>query len=713
MTATVKNFTCEQVARAALGGPTKRAGTELLWRCPRHEDKHESLSINPQKNVFLCGPCDASGTAWGLAAFLAGLDAGDKPGVTAWLTERGLLKGKRPAKTASAKSSGERGHVVATYEYRDADGKPAARKLRIEPGPDGKKKTFAWQRWEVGAWVDGLGSGSGSMKPPLYRLPEIKVVPFVVLTEGEKDADAGAALGLPTTTSGGTGTFRHDHADALRGKDVVIVSDADDPGREHAQKVAAMLFGKALSVKVLELPGAKDLAEAIAKGVSRDVLHALFEDTPEWKPSTGTEVLDKILAFIRKFVSLTESQAHVVALWAVHTHAMDGVDCTPYLAITSAEKESGKSRLLEVLELLVANPWLTARVSAAVLVRKIDTERPTLLLDESDTAFGAEKEYAEALRGVLNSGYRRGGAASLCVGQGTTISYKDFSTFCAKAIAGIGGLPDTVASRAIPIRLKRAKRGEAIERFRRRDAQAEAASLREQMGAWTVLISEILRSARPELPDALSDRQQDVAEPLLAIADAAGGKWPKIARLTIVDLCAQAQVGNQSIGEQLLADIKEIFEVRDVDRISSSDLATALAEIETSPWGEWGRTGKPISAAKLARLLRPYGITPDTIRIADKTPKGYTLEDFADAFERHLRVSAPPCQDPQSATTQQNDANVTEEQGLEAGSRNVSKRNIGQDDGGQNREELNKTRPCGVVALSLVSAGAGEDEVVL
>jgi hypothetical protein len=127
------------------------------------------------------------------------------------------------------------------------------------------------------------------------------------------------------------------------------------------------------------------------------------------------------------------------------------------LAITSAEKESGKTRLLEVFETLVANPWFTGKVSAAVLTRKIDAQHPTLLLDESDAAFGGDKEYAEALRGVLNTGHRKGGKSSCCVGQGANTTFRDFSTFCPKAIAGIGKLPDTVAGRAISVRLKRAR----------------------------------------------------------------------------------------------------------------------------------------------------------------------------------------------------------------------------------------------------------------
>jgi len=457
------------------------------------------------------------------------------------------------------------------------------------------------------------------------------------------------------------------------------------------------------------------LYEWMGSGGRRDELLDLVRNTPEWKPDQfdGAGLLDKIANFVRRFVSLSEAQVIAVSLWVVHTHSFSAADCTPYLAVTSAEKESGKTRLLEVLQNLVPNPWFTGRVTAAVLVRKIDKESPTLLLDEGDTAFGSEKEYAEALRGVLNTGYQRDGKASCCVGQGGNITFQDFSTFCPKAIAGIGELPDTVASRAIPIRLKRAKRTEDVERFRRREVEAEATSLRELTAAWTGSILDKLRDARPQLPEELTDRQQDVAEPLLAIADMAGGEWPRSARWALVELCAQARMSNQSMGEQLLADIKQILDARALDGISSFDLAAALAEIETSSWSEYGKTGKPITAAKLARLLGRYDITPRPIRIGDKTPRGYMLDDFADAIERHLGVAPSASPQVQSATTQQKEANVLEKLELEPGAPASSKCNTGLSMTIKTCEKPNENAACGVVAHLPLSLETDEDEVVL
>ena len=194
------------------------------------------------------------------------------------------------------------------------------------------------------------------------------------------------------------------------------------------------------------------LTEWIEKGGTKEALIELIKNTPEWKPEViaGADVPDAISGFIKRFVVLSENQLAVLSLWVAHTHAIESTDVTPYLAVTSAEKQSGKSRLLEELNLIVANPWYTGRVTAAVLVRKVDGKHPTLLLDESDAAFGGEKEYAEALRGVLNTGHCRGGVASLCVGQGAEISYKDFSTFCPKAIAVSASSP--TRSRIAPSR---------------------------------------------------------------------------------------------------------------------------------------------------------------------------------------------------------------------------------------------------------------------
>jgi hypothetical protein len=368
-------------------------------------------------------------------------------------------------------------------------------------------------------------------------------------------------------------------------------------------------------------------------------------------PTSGGEILTDVLDFVRRFVYLSDAQARLVSMWVAHTHAIGSSTTTPYLSINSAVKQSGKTRLLECLELLVARPWLTGRITAACLVRKVDQVRPTLLLDESDAAFGGDKEYAEALRGILNTGFYAGGVASCCVGQGTNITFKDFKTFCAKAIAGIGVLPDTVQDRSIPIRLQRKRPGETVARFRKRHAKHEAAAIKSDVSDWMQSIADQLKDAEPSLPDELSDRQQDGMEPLLAIADVAGGDWPEAVRRAAIEIFGSQAADDQNIGVQLLADIRTILQSLDDDKITSADLLAKLKEVETSPWADWSK-GKGLSTNGLARLLKPFGISPKgTIRVEDRTAKGYSWDSFQDAFSRYLpSVTLKPDSQPSQAS---------------------------------------------------------------
>ena len=329
------------------------------------------------------------------------------------------------------------------------------------------------------------------------------------------------------------------------------------------------------------------------------------------------------------------TRKHACTLWVAHCHTFAAAEATPYLSVTSAVKQSGKTRLFEVLEPLVPSPWLTGRVSAAVLTRKVDGETPTLLLDESDAAFSHRSEYAEALRSILNSGYRRSGKSSLWVAQGTGLGYRDFSTFCPKAIAGIGSLPDTVTDRSIQIALKRRAPHEPVHRFRLRHAPRVGAPLRAQLAAWRGTALEVLRDAEPEIPRALDDRGADVWEPLLAIADLAGGDWPRRARRAATVLSGRVSVDDDTLAVRLLHDIRYVFTD---ETLGSAALVHRLVSLQDRPWGDW-TGGRPISQARVARLLRPFGIHPIRLRFGATTANGYTTRMFADAWSRYLARS--------------------------------------------------------------------------
>jgi hypothetical protein len=216
---------------------------------------------------------------------------------------------------------------------------------------------------------------------------------------------------------------------------------------------------------------------------------------------------------------------------------------------------------------------------------------------------------------------------------GTKRELASFSVFCPKALAGIGELPDTIADRSIPIRLKRKAKSESAERFRRRDAEAEAELLYMNASAWAEHAVPPLAEARPDLPDQLDDRAQDAWEPLFAIAELIAGDWPALVRAAALELATGSAIDEDSAGVLLLADIRTVFDERGVDRIASASLAEALHEIEESPWAEW--FGKPITQTAIAKLLKRFEIKPKVIRIGEETPRGYERAWLEDAWERY------------------------------------------------------------------------------
>jgi len=371
-----------------------------------------------------------------------------------------------------------------------------------------------------------------------------------------------------------------------------------------------------------------------------------MEEVPDLA-AEGTEILEDTIGFIRSYVLVTDAQAVVLGLWVLHTHVFYVFEFTPYLAITSPEKQCGKSRLLEVVELVTPRPWTTSHATPAVLVRKIHRVKPTLFLDELDAALGGPKEYVETLRGILDTGDQRNGVCSLCVKQGKDGVEKDFSTYCPKVLAAIKDLPGTVADRSLHIRLQRKPKDAQVKRLRYRQAAEEAKGLLERIKTWSKQQAKPLGSSRPKIPDELSDRQQDHAEVLLAIADRLAGEWPKRARAALVELCTSVHAEDTSPGVRLLTDIHDIFEQMKIDkleadRVKSSELIAELAKIETSPWAEWGKRHKPITQTQLAWLLKHFDIFPRNVRFGrDDVAKGYLREFFEDAWKRYLLVDDP------------------------------------------------------------------------
>ena len=371
------------------------------------------------------------------------------------------------------------------------------------------------------------------------------------------------------------------------GRRVYVLLDANcatnpDVGKARAA-LARVLQKQKADVHILDVPltdGVNGPDDYIAAH-GDDAWARIFDGADE-----GAKTLDEVKAFLHRFVAISDSQSTAITLWVAHTFVFSIAIWTPYLAITSAMKRCGKSRLLETISYLAHRPWYTVGASAASLFREIDTRRPTLLLDETDALFKGNKEMAEAVRMILNAGAHHKGTVARVVGQGAKMTTKNFGVYCPKAFAGIGSLPDTVSDRSLHIRLERKLHGQGVERLRERVIEPRAAELRGRLAKWIEKQTPALKNSDPELPDELNDRQQDGAEILLAIADAAGGEWPTKARKALTELYTGEAAEDQSVQVRLLADIRAVFDEHGEDRVFSADLVAALAKIETSPWSE-------------------------------------------------------------------------------------------------------------------------------
>jgi hypothetical protein len=200
------------------------------------------------------------------------------------------------------------------------------------------------------------------------------------------------------------------------------------------------------------------------------------------------------------------------------------------------------------------------------------------------------------------------------------------------ALAGLDDLPDTISSRTIIVRMRRRAPHEHVDSYRRRLHEPEGYELRDRLSAWAASHWHELTDAWPELPSGIEDRNADVWEPLLAVADAAGGHWPETARCCAVALVADARDKAGGFGLQLLADLRTVFGAE--QSMTTEAIIEALNQMEESPWGDI--RGKPLDARGLSRRLGKYGIKPKVIRVGERTPRGYDRADLLDSWVRYL-----------------------------------------------------------------------------
>jgi hypothetical protein len=346
----------------------------------------------------------------------------------------------------------------------------------------------------------------------------------------------------------------------------------------------------------------------------------------------GAALLEELRDLILAHVVLPQHAAEALALWVAHTYVTDVTDYTPYILVTSPVRECGKTTLLELLLYLAHRAKFTSGITAAALYRHIERYIPTMLLDELDTRLRGDA--GEMLRGVLNSGFQRGGTVTVCVGD--EHETRDFRTFCPKVLAGVGRVWDTVTSRSIPIRLARASRDQLIQLRKIRGDRIDAACLphRRRLMRWTGDVREALSVTDPVTPAALGARQADVWRPLFAIADEAGEAWPQTARDAALALHGVAEEEGD-YGLLLLEDVRDLFRNHGTDALFSAAIIQELGQREDRPWPEY-RGDKPITTRGLASLLARFGLKPKTVRVGIETAKGYKMAELAPVFATYL-----------------------------------------------------------------------------
>ena len=371
----------------------------------------------------------------------------------------------------------------------------------------------------------------------------------------------------------------------------------------------------------------------------------------------GARLLDQVLNALRAYVVLpSDAAGAAVVLWVAASHGTPAWNAAPRLVIKAPEKRCGKSRLLDLIEALCHRPIMTTNASPSAVYRSIGqdpTNPPTLLIDEADAIFGPKAIEHEDLRGLLNAGHQRGRPAIRW--DASRRQLDEIETFALVALAGIGDMPDTIEDRAVIIIMRRRAPDETVRPYRTRRDGPALHHLRGRLAQWVCGHLHQLAEATPAMP--VEDRAADTWEPLVAIADAAGGHWPATARAAVLGLVeGDQEPANVSLRVRLLIDCRTAF--GDADSLPTATLLGRLRDDDEAPWATLGGTG--LTARGLSTLLRDFGITSANRRWPDGSQnKGYLAADFADPWRRycppartgHLSVpSVPPSHTPESGT---------------------------------------------------------------
>ncbi|MFC6017580.1 DUF3631 domain-containing protein [Plantactinospora solaniradicis] len=349
--------------------------------------------------------------------------------------------------------------------------------------------------------------------------------------------------------------------------------------------------------------------------------------------TVGAALLDELRAALVRYVILpTDQTTDAVTCYIAATYGVSAWEHATRLMILSPEKRCGKSRLLDIIEATCHRPLITVNISPAALVRSLGDKPPTLLLDEADTVFGKKAaDNNEDLRGILNAGHQR--SRPYIRWDAAARALESCPTFSMAVLAGIGDMPDTIMDRSVIARMRRRAAHEKVAPYRRRRDEPGLRDIGNRVGAWVREHLAELAEAVPEMP--VEDRAADTWEPLVAIADLAGGDWPRRIRAACESMVGEADAdgAEATLARRLLADLRDVF--GDAQNLYTTTVLDRLHKIEDGPWANY--FGRLITSNDLAKLLRDYRVKPADVREpGGANRKGYRRDDLHDAWNRYL-----------------------------------------------------------------------------
>lgn len=384
----------------------------------------------------------------------------------------------------------------------------------------------------------------------------------------------------------------------------------------------------------------------------------------------GAQVLTDISSLIRRYLVCDDHQLTILSLWIACTQCHHHFGRAPYLDIHSAEPHSGKTLCLNLLCNLTATCILYTGVPATPLIARLiqgrsldefdfsESKDPcTVFLDDCQQSFGASER--QPIIALLNSGSDISGFFAH--------GKQDFNLFGPKAFAGNSPLPRSLAARCIPIHLRRPRPSEKFARYCMGGVAEALKTHRARLKDWLKQAAQSLTNAAKndphDLPLALSPGQRECAEPLVHIADVAGGAWPAKVRAALVAVFELVEVSPEL---QLLSDVRAIFRNKNnPEYLATSDLLSELREMEDRLWSAWG----PKSGRRLAGHLRKFDIGPRDLHFGCTTAfKGYRISHLQDAWDRYLPPLAAPVDSDESAAS---DEEIGDQRGMNIASATV------------------------------------------